>query len=429
MIIVLHITPHLGGGVGKAISGLIAQARASNASVRHIVACLEKPEKSQFVERILKSGGEVIAAPDRQSIDALVATADIVQLEWWNHPATIECLCNLAPKPLRLLVWCHVSGLHNPIIPLGLMEASHRFLFTSPCTFEAREVSSLAGRLGNRLSVVSSGGGFDGLPEPVENDQSPLSVGYFGSLNFAKLHPAYFEFLSAVNLPGFTVKLIGDLLNRETLEKQCESAGRSGILDFRGYTTDVAAELRSINVLAYLLNPRHYGTAENALLEAMAMGIVPIVLDNPAERHIVEHLCTGLIVHSPDEFSDAIDWLEHNPSNRSRIGMQAAAMVRERFTAEKMEASLSSHYEDVMDEDKKLVPFRGIFGTKPDEWFLSCQREPEIFGEDGEVYLPTERFSSFNLLEKTKGSVFHFLEHYPESTRLQSWATRLETLR
>lgn len=414
--------------MGKALSGLITQDYVSGAPVRHVVACLEKPEKNQFLDQIRDGGGEVIVAPDLLHLNELVSTTDIVQLEWWNHPATIECLCNMAPQPMRLLVWCHVSGLHNPIIPPKLMEISNRFLFTSPCSFEAKQVSALAARLGNKLAVVSSGGGFSGLPEPRVDNLSPLSVGYLGSLNFAKLHPGYVGFLSAVNLPGFKVRLIGDLLNREVLERQSDDAGRAGILDFRGYTTDVAAELRAINVMAYLLNPQHYGTAENALLEAMATGIVPIVLDNPAERNIVEHLRTGLIVRSPSEFADVIEWLAHNPDERSRIGMQAAASVRERFSPEKMGASFRTHYEEVMSEQKRLVPFQNIFGTTPEEWFLSCQGEPEIFREGGEICLPAGSLSSFNLLEKTKGSVFHFLEHFPDAARLRNWAKNLESL-
>lgn len=220
MITVLHLTPHLGGGVGKALSGLIAQAYSTDASVRHVVACLQRPEKSQFIDRIRDGGGEVIVAPDHFLIDGLISTADIVQLEWWNHPATIECLCNMAPQPIRLLVWCHVSGLHNPIIPPKLMEISSRFLFTSPCSFESRQVSVLASRLGGRLAVVSSGGGFEHFPEPVDNESAPISVGYMGSLNFAKLHPDYVDFLSAVTLPNFKVSLIGDLLNREILDRK-----------------------------------------------------------------------------------------------------------------------------------------------------------------------------------------------------------------
>jgi glycosyltransferase involved in cell wall biosynthesis len=428
VIKVLHITPHLGGGVGKALSGLITQSMLSNSEVHHVVACLEAPEKYQFVDRIQASGSEVLIAPNQLVLEKLISTVDIVQLEWWNHPATIECLCRLALQPIRLLVWCHVSGIHNPIIPQKLIEVSHRFLFTSPCSFEAQNVIGLAESDQAKLAVVSSGGGFEELPEiPIDKHLS-FSVGYFGSLNFAKLHPDYVKFLSAVNLPDFQVRLIGDLLNREILEGQCSEAGRVGMLDFRGYTTEVVGELSKINVLAYILNPRHYGTAENALLEAMAMGIVPVVLDNLAERNIVEHLNTGLIVKSPAEFAEAIEWLEHNPLECSAIGNRAARAVRDRFSLDKMNASFCSHYYEVMHKTKRIIQFSNIFGTTPVDWFVACQGEPEIFKVDGTIELSNDRQAYFDLYEKTKGSVFHFQQYFPNSTLLNMWSKHLERL-
>ena len=425
---VLHITAHLGGGVGKVLSGLVAQASISDSGVKHLIVCLEQPEKSQFVDRVRRYGIEVIVRPSTDRLGKLMEDSDIVQLEWWNHPATIKHLCSLSIPPIRLLTWSHVSGLHTPIIPKQLILASHMFLFTSQCSFESKEVMSLVPEFEDRLGVVSSSGGFPGLPETRNEINESVSVGYFGSLNFAKLHPRYIDYLAAVDIPGFKVRIIGDLCNQDTLNQQCDAIGKAGMLEFTGFVPDVASELATINVLAYLLNPEHYGTTENALLEAMAMGIVPIVLDNPAERRIIDNHNTGLIVHSPDEFADAIQWLSENPDERQRLGIQAAKSVREKFSVEKMETSLNTYYRKIMYMEKRKIDFSEIFGTNPAEWFLSCQSNKSIFDEDGRIHLDDSTPLSYGLLEKSKGTVFHFSEYFPDNLELKLWAKNLKLL-
>ena len=425
---ILHLTAHVGGGVGKALSGLVAQASISNSSVRHRFICLEKPEKKQFIDYIRRYMGEVIVRPDINKLERLIRTADILQLEWWNHPATIECLCSLPPIPVRLLSWSHTSGLYNPIIPERLILASHKFLFTSHCSFEADGIRNLACEQKHRLGVVSSSGGFSGLPEVWGKNSDGISVGYLGSLNFAKLHPHYVDYLAAVDIPEFKVRMIGDLINKDILVMQSKSLGKAGIFDFRGYSADIASELSEINVLAYLLNPEHYGTTENALLEAMAMGIVPVVLDNPCERQIIDDYNTGLIVHSPGEFAEAMLWLHQNPEGRQRLGKQAAESVRDRFSVEKMEASLSLHYREVMSMEKKEILFSDIFGCDPAEWFLSCQGDKTIFTDDGKIFLNNEDTLKYGLLEDTKGTVFHFSRYFPDNLKLKQWAKNLTLL-
>ena len=421
---VLHLTPHLGGGVGKALSALVAQR---SAGVRHTIVCLERPEKSQFVDLVRASGGEVVVCPGAEKLAQLVGQSDVVQLEWWNHPETISCLCRSALPPVRLLVWCHVSGLHSPIIPPGLILAAHRFVFTSACSLQAKEIAELAPRLGERIDVVSSCGGFSDLPMSRRN--GALAVAYLGSLNFAKLHPRYAEYMAAVDVPRFRVRLIGDLLNRDELDRQSASLGRPGLFDFRGYVTDTARELASVNVLAYLLNPEHYGTTENALLEAMAMGIVPVVLDNPAERIIVDDHVTGLVVNTPGEFAAAIKWLAENPEERAALGWRAAQSVRQRHQPGTMSESLEVRYRALLSSEKRRIDFRSIFGADPAQWFLSCQGDPSVFGDGGRIDIVPGVFPSYGLLERTKGSVFHFHEHFPEDRSLALWAGNLERLR
>jgi glycosyltransferase involved in cell wall biosynthesis len=356
-----------------------------------------------------------------------VSEADVVQLEWWNHPATIACLCEMRVQPIRLVVWCHISGLHDPIIPQKLIEASHRFILTSACSLNAPGVADVATHVGSRLSVVSSGSVPADSVLRRRNGSREMSVGYIGSLNFSKLHPDYVEFLAAVSdSEEFQVRIIGETLNRSVLETRCREMGRPGLLQFTGYVTDVAKELDSIDTLAYLLNPLHYGTAENALLEAMATGIVPIVLNNAAEKEIVSHARTGLIVSSIGEFGEAIQWLRRNPEQRVQMGARASDEVRQRYCSRTMEASLRAKYREAMSEEKKPIAFPRIFGSTPDAWFLSCRSNPEAF--DQNIRSMAQSPARFAMLERSKGSIFHFLQYFPHCERLRGWASRMGDL-
>ncbi|WP_299979420.1 glycosyltransferase family 4 protein [Desulfobacula sp.] len=423
MIKILHITAHLGGGVGKALSGLVQQPASKE--VEHTFVILEEQKNLQFIDLIKNCGCRIIICPVNEHLVELIESSDIVQLKWWNHPATIKTLCRCTLPPMRLLVWSHVSGLFNPKIPSGLIKAAHRLLFTSPCSFQSREVLELPSNAYDRMGVVSSSGGFDELPSPEEGKYDYFSVGYIGSFNFSKLHPRYIDFLSAVTIPEFKVKLIGDVTDETVLAKQCEKSDRPNLLEFRGYTNDIASELASINVLAYLLNPEHYGTTENALLEAMAMGIIPIVMNNPAERLIVDDHITGLIINTPEEFAGAINWLFEYPEKRQKIGRQASRSIRERFTAEKMVESLNSHYTALLSMEKQAISFTSIFGNTPAEWFLSCQGNATKFTENSKIFLSPGTLPDYSLMEQTKGSVFHFLQHFPENSLLQAWGAKI----
>lgn len=425
---VLHLTAHLGGGVGKALSGLVAETCRAGSDARHSVVCFEQPQKLQFVDRMRENVDDIVICPEVETLERLMSDTDIVQLEFWNHPATIRYLCSISCSPIRLLTWSHISGLYTPVIPVGLILASHKFLFTSPCSLESSAIQSLMPALKDRLGVVHSCGGFSGLPVAGHGKNQSISAGYIGSMNFAKLHPHYVEYLSAVKIPGFRVRMIGDLTNCDVLSQQAEAAGRPGLFEFRGYSPDIVRELASINVLAYLLNPQHYGTTENALLEAMAMGIVPIVLDNPAERFIVEDKISGVIVRSPEEFAEAIEWLSNAPEERQRLGKRASESVRERFSVERMHALMNAHYLTMLDWDKERIIFTDIFGSSPSEWFLSCQREKSVFMENGQIDLQGKA-PAYGWFERTKGTVFHFCEYFPEDWRLKQWAENLELVR
>lgn len=421
---VLHLTSHFGGGVGRALQGVAANTSESG---EHCFICLETPEKTQFVNAILELGCEVLISPSQTEIIRQISSCDILQLEWWSHPAMLECLSQLPEISARLMVWCHISGLYGQRIPIQLLKSASRFLLSSECSWQAPQIKQLSPAERQRIEVVHSNGGLESWPKSLACcENAEIAVGYIGSLNFSKLHPDYVEFLASVSVDSFKVSLIGDETNKAVLQQQAKEQGRPELLDFIGYTENVVGELSKINVLAYILNPTHYGTNENALLEAMAMGIVPVVLNNPAECAIVEHGITGLVVSRMEEFSQAIKWLDQNPKLRTQLGLQASASIKKRYTRDSMTKAFVDSYKTVMELDKHALNFIDIFGQRPADWFLSCQQDQSIFIKEGNVKLPSNPYLHHQLTEENKGSVLHFQRHFPADLRLSSWARQLE---
>lgn len=425
----LHVTAHLGGGVGKVLSRLVEESERRQDGIKHSIACLEKPEKWHFVEHVRKHGGEVVVSPSLDELTRLAAEADIVQLEWWHHPLVAGWLCSDMLPAMRLVIWSHVSGLHSPVIPPQFVAAPHRFLFTSPCSLEHPALAAFVRHKSAHIDVVFSSGGFEGFPDtPPRQGRGTISAGYVGTLNFAKLHPRFMEFLGAVRLPDFRVALVGDPVTATELLEQAGDMGLAGMLDVRGYCNDIPAELAQFDIFPYLLNPLHYGTTENALLEAMAMGVVPIVLNNPAERHLVCHGETGLVVDSPDSFSEAVVFLANNRHVLTKLSSECMRRTREKFSLGATSDRLMLHYTAVREEAKRVFDFRPVFGAEPAEWFRTCVGD-EAWRFSDEPTCEKRARGPHYLYEKTKSSAYHFRTIYPDDVRLQQWCSLLESER
>jgi len=409
---ICHLLPHLGGGVGKAMTALVESTESMGFSHKFIL--FESPIKKQFYDKIIEMGCEIYVTPDDQTTNKLIFEADIVQLEWWSHPATFKFLCERYLPEMRLLVWCHVSGLHFPFIPTKLIQLANKFLFTSKCSFQAENISVLSEKEKARLGVVSSGVGASVDNEPVtERSQEKPCFGYMGSINPSKIHPQFVQYLSAVELDNFNVHVWGDDFYKEALMSQCWEQGKPDLIKFHGYTTNPYEVLKSIDVFIYLLNPLHYGTAENVLLEAMSMGAVPLVMNNSAETAIVEHARTGFVVDGPKEFAETIQCLTERPQERKRVANNASAAIAKHYTSAIMAQDMRIHYNELLTLPKQDIAFNEALGKEPCDWYQAC-REYLLDDEGKGTEQNDEQF------EQTKGSIKHFLDYFPDDLALRN---------
>lgn len=305
------------------------------------------------------------------------------------------------------------------------MSLPHSFLFTSPVS--RRMLDGLGGVGLNAIDVVQSSGGFDDIPVASGKSSGRFACGYLGALNFAKLHPDIVSYLKAVHVPGFKVDFHGDPESNPGITMLAEGAGIPERVNICGYTERPYDVLNGLDVFVYLLNPDHYGTTENALLEAMACSAVPVVLNNPVERSIVQDGRTGMIVDSPAAFARAISFLSDHPDERRRMGEAARRDVLSRFSLAATEQKLRDHYTRVMDSGKRDFDFIRCFGHSPAEWFASCLGGYAPLFEDADgTRWRKQRLQAPVLYERSKSSAFHFLRYFPDDEGLKRWTAMLE---
>lgn len=416
---VLHLTAHLGGGVGKAVSELVTTSKEKFNQFEHTVICLEPPKKTQFLDQIRACDISVLLNPNLSQIKDHVARADIVQIEWWNHPLTIKTLCDLNLFRARTVFWSHTSGLFDQKIPMPLISGAHSFVFTSDCSMQTVIDESVW--LQQNCTVISSAVGIEKMPIPPNRSRQSVSLGYIGTLCFSKLFRSITDWLIAAPIKDLNINVYGDEINKKTLQQESQRAGRPSLYKFWGYSEDVYQAMSSLDILIYLLNSRHYGTAENALVESMSLGVVPIVLDNPAEKCIVQHMYNGVIVSSKSEFVDALNLLTTNPNVLKKLSRNAVLSTKAKFSSLNTASQFNELYESVILKPKAQQNMKACFGNAPVDWFLSCRADQSDFQK--QVQLPLiDKNKDFSIGAESKGSLRQYWNYFPDDEKLAHWA-------
>lgn len=423
----LHISAHLGGGIGRVLSRVARHRHETSSTVHEIFLCLEEPRDMKFVELLKKCGAELIVCPSIYDAKQLISSSDLLQIEWWHHPLLPGFLNSIGSFDSRIVVWSHVSGLYFPSIPREFLTFPDLFLFSTPVSMNCPHLSSEIRKTNKKsIDTVHSSGGFEDFPIIQRSQPTlPLKCGYVGTYNFAKLHPQIIQYLETAKHINFTMDFYGDLTAAEDLTGQMAISNcYDKRIRLNGYVENPSAVLAELNVFIYLLNPNHYGSTENALLEAMASGVVPIVMNNPVERSIVTHNKTGFIVNNPHEFVSALDFCANNLDEILQMAQTCTKEIRERFSLQETEKKLRKHYLDLIRSPKRQYNFCELFGNNPSDWFFFALGEyADCFQADKQELMESrrKRLSCPIFYEKTKSSIHHFYHYYPESKQLERW--------
>jgi glycosyltransferase involved in cell wall biosynthesis len=397
----------MGGGVGRILSNIAIYSKNEN-EVEHIIITLEPTKTNQF-EKLCKENNINVFLAENCDINNILNGADIVQLDWWHHPIISQFMINCLERvKCRLVVWSHISGCSYPNIFPEFVFSPEAFVFTTPYSYENISwTHNEREQIIEKSSIVVSSG-ID-IDKPVKKKSHfGFNVGYIGFLSYNKMHPNFVKYCeNACNIPGIRFIVVGDKsYGKQLIKDVCKSKILRNKVIFTGYSLNVLEDLERFDVFGYPLNPNHYGTAENVLLEAMAAGIVPVVLNQCTEKYIVENMKTGLVVNNISEYVSALRWLYENPHQRHILGNNASEYIVKEYNIKSTIKKMNNVYGKVLNNNKKLHDFTSIFGETPYDWFLSCYKG-DINNIKGIAFA------------ETKGSVKHYLKYFIQDKKLK----------
>ena len=433
-ISVLHITPHLGGGIGRVLLGYLAKVKDDDRFV-HQVSCFDYANDNAVA--VAAEIGVTLTDKmhmHRQLLLSMIGEADIVLLHWINHPLIYDFIVREQLPPCRLVIWSHISGFYPPyVFTEKILRYPDLFVFTSPISFDTRDIQSAPDDIRAKLRVVWSTGGVGHVRKVKLKKHEGFNVGYIGTVDYVKMHPNYLRMCADINIPNVRFITCG---GAKEIEIQRESA-RMGISNkfwFTGFVIDTAQYLSVFDVFGYPLAPYHYGTCDQVLAESMACGVVPVVLSNPMEKYMVEDGVTGIVAKNEYEYCGAIEELYSDKKLRGQLSKNAKEYARAEFTLSKVERDWNKIFGEALQMPKTIrkwnnyqsnITAKDVFleslGAYGKEFQLYCNATTIQDREMSAIRI--QNMEPYPIWQaRTKGTVHHYNYFFPEDGFLAEWS-------
>jgi len=425
--LVLHITPHLGGGVGAVILNYLRNQDSKDYS--HEIICLDYANENSIhsldeINIPLKDNMQY----NHKNILSDIKRADIVLIHFWNHPLLYDFLVrNKLPK-CRLIIWSHISGLCPPsTLPQKILNYPDLFVFTSPISFESHgvlistKITDHTNRNKKDFRVVWSTSGVERFASLKRNPHEGINIGYIGTLDYSKMHPNFLEMHSRIEIEKCKFFVIGggdDSLVRE------QALPYGDKFTFTGSVSNITPYIQNLDILGYPLARWHFGTCEQVIGECMALGVPPVVLDNLAERSIVEHGVTGLIAKDENEYVLFVESLALNPELRTFLGENAKLKATTMYSTELMINRWRLIFEEIIEGEKTKKEWSiNVKKITPSDVFLESLGGYSCYFTEG-TYRILYKSPLYGPLwrSKTKGTALHYSSFFPKDSRLKKWS-------
>ncbi len=420
---IVHIAVHLGGGAGKAISGIIHQTMDQ---INNEVILLEIPKNTFYIEALRNIGVPITISNDADTVAERISENDIAVVNWWGHPLMIKILAKLPIVKGRFVIWNHINGCSYPYLRTEFLNVFDKILFTTPYS-EHNNLWELGQKkkILEKSALVYGMGDFNPAkicPKKSFFNDGKLTIGYAGTINYAKLNRKWLDYYEKAveNFESIEILMLGEP-SKEVLEDVKKSRIKEHI-KFTGYVTDVYKYYSQMDIFAYFLSNENYATTENAMLEAMASGLPVIALNHPVEAHIIEIDENGILISCPDEFAEAIRWLVMD-ENAKRLGEKAREYCIRKYSPETNVKVFFEVCKAASEMKRHLFTVKDVLGNNPFEFFCrQAGKERKLFekiGNGGKITEEEIRKLPYIYRETDKASVHQFLNYFPGNRDLK----------
>lgn len=418
---ILHITVHMGGGVGRALSDLIIYDDDND----HNVILLQEPEKKEFIDRCRKYAN-ILVCPTLDIIRLYAQDADIVIWHWWHHPIMCGFLANFPEIETRMILWSHVSGCTYPYLNPEFAKQFDYIIMTSKYTLENPYWTEIdLAVIRRKISLVYGQGKMEQVSckSDYNLNTQRVNIGYVGTFAKSKMNP---EFVSACKnivkrYSNVVFTMVGDTEYAGWLNNEAEKNGINDIFDFTGYITDINEVLKKMDIFGYPLNPYNFATTENSILEAMAVGLPIVLLDQGTEKYIINHGEDGLLAQNMSDYVQCIVSLIEDKALREKLGQQASKTVLQKYSYKMNLKRFDTVIKNMKKSEKRMHSFKRIIGETPYEWFVSGVNKDDMrIINDGELFKLGDIFK-----ENNKSSIKHFYSVYYNDKKLQELYEKL----
>ncbi len=431
---ILHITPHLGGGVGAVVTALVDGLVLSGEWHQEIV-CFEY--LNAFGKEWSEKNGITVYSEvnlNGEWLHNIVSEVDIVHVHYWNHPLLYCFLHSMSGNNTRMVFWSHTNG-HNPpyLLNSSVLDYPEIFVLSSGFSLESEILKKRNRRWKDiHLRVVHSSSGIKGFDRIKPRKHTGFNIGYVGTVDYCKMHRDFIKICNKIDIPNLNIIICGGNCHLE-IEEEAKSLGLSDKFDFRGPVDDVKEVFAELDVFIYPLNSDNYGTGEQVLIEAMSASVPQVVFDNGPESHVVQDGYTGFVAKNASEMAKSVEKLYHSQELRQQIGVNSRKWAVANYSIEYMVDDWSRIYKELLQRNRKnaslLTRDSKIDDSVPLSLFLlalgECEERSlyEMAIKHFPDMLPASLKSRFNILRpvftgQTRGSVKHYA-NFCEDARLK----------